>query len=69
MNYVEQVVNKFGGPAALAFTLGFPYKDTVTHWIKRGVIPTQRQHQMKKLSDEKGWGVKIEDFWPPELRD
>lgn len=66
MNYAQRIIKQCGGVRALARDLGSA-TSTVGSWGARGSIPDEAKAAIKQLSDAKGYGLTLEDFFPVEL--
>ena len=58
-----QIVEKFGGPAALARLLN-KGQSTIAYWQKVGTIPAKWQPVLMDLASRQGVGLSAADFVP-----
>jgi hypothetical protein len=66
MSYAQKIITRCGGVRALARDLGAA-TSTVGSWARRGSIPDEAKATIKQLSDAKGYGLTLDDFFPVEL--
>lgn len=65
MNYAQKIIERCGGVRALARALNVA-SSTVGSWGTRGSIPDDAKASIKQLSDDQGFGLTLEDFFPVE---
>jgi hypothetical protein len=64
MGAADVVIDKFGGPAALARVIGRG-QTTISYWRKTGMIPAKWQPALMNYADEMGILLTADDFLPP----
>lgn len=70
MNYVDKIVQRFGGQTKLAEFIG-KKQSTVQYWVKIGTIPAKWQPVLLKIAGEQAINLSMQDFAGsiPEIKD
>lgn len=63
MNYVHQIITKFGGVRAAASAFG-KAPSTVQGWKVRGTIPDAEKPMVMAAALRLGVSLSRDDFWP-----
>ena len=66
MNAAKKVVEKFGSQVALAGKLGIA-QTTVSHWVKKNIVPAKWQARLLELASELGIDLSPADFIPKRI--
>lgn len=69
MTYVDKIVEKFGGVAALRRALDFKHESTIVYWIKIGSIPSKHHELIIQKGFEMEIGLTSNDFLPVNPHD
>jgi len=65
---VSQIIGKFGSQVKLAGEISVS-QSTISHWIKRGIIPTRQQQKILRAAKRLNLDISPNDFFPDEIVD
>jgi len=63
MNYVSNIIEKFGGITKMTETLGYEHPSVVANWKYRGRIPSKQQNHVLDTARKNKIDLRPDDFF------
>ena len=62
MNYIQEIIERFGGQRAMATALGHKHSSTVQSWRDRGGFPKRSHQSILDAAEKAGFDVVASDL-------